>query len=129
MEGCGQWFGGSFDQQSVVVPRINVPLTAQQFMHLQDMHSPHTYSDESGLNIFLNVRQYSAPCRFDPPSLNIHCEGVIGPRNFKLGGVIEKSYGFTFVGPVSMETLLTFEPEVLLKSQKIYFFPRFHFFS
>ena len=53
---------------------------------------------------------------FDPPSLNIHCEGVVGPRNFKLGGVIEKSYGFTFVGPVSMETLLTFEPAVFYKN-------------
>ena len=39
---------------------------------------------------------------FDPPSLNIPYEGVVGPRNFKLGGVIEKSYGFTFVG-CSME--------------------------
>ena len=56
---------------------------------------------------------------FDPPSLNIHCEGVVGPRNFKLGGVIEKSYGFTFVGPVSMETLLTFEPAVFVKITKI----------
>ena len=24
---------------------------------------------------------------------SIHCEGVVGPRNFKLGGIIEKSYG------------------------------------
>ena len=56
---------------------------------------------------------------FDPPSLNIHCEGVVGPRNFKLGGVIEKSYGFNFVGPVSMETLLTFEPAVYVKITKI----------
>ena len=59
------------------------------------------------------------PVHFDPPSLNIHCEEVIGPRNFKLGGVIEKSYGFTFVGTVSMETLLTFEPEVFVQITKI----------
>ena len=52
------------------------------------------------------------PVHFDPPSLNIHCEGVVGPRNFKLGGVIEKSYGF-------METLLTFEPAVFVKITKI----------
>ena len=72
---------------------------------------------------------------FDPPSLNIYCEGVVGPRNFKLGGVIEKSYGFTFVGPVSMETLLTFEPAVFVKITKILtspiyipalFFPSYH---
>ena len=48
-------------------------------------------------------------------SLNMHCEGVIGPRNFKHGGDIEKSYGFSFVGPVSMEMLLTFESEVFVK--------------
>ena len=52
------------------------------------------------------------PVHFDPPSLNIHCEGVIGPRTSNLVEFIEKSYGFTFVGPVSMETLLTFEPAV-----------------
>ena len=59
------------------------------------------------------------PVHFDPPSLNIHCEGIIGPRNFKLGEVKEKSYGFSFVGPVSMETLLTFKPEVFVKITKI----------
>ena len=46
---------------------------------------------------------------FDPPCLNIHCEGIIGPRDFKLAEVIKKSYGFPFVRPVSMETLLNFE--------------------
>ena len=35
---------------------------------------------------------------FDPPCVNIHCEGIIGPRDFKLGGVIKKSYGFPFLG-------------------------------
>ena len=58
------------------------------------------------------------PVHFDPPSLNIHCEGVIGLRIFKLGGVIEKSYGFSFVRPVSVETLLTFEPEFFVKITK-----------
>ena len=69
---------------------------------------------------------------FDPPSLNIHCEGVVGPRNFKLGGVIEKSYGFTFVGPVSMETLLSFERAVFVKiltSPTSIIFPSYHIFS
>ena len=50
----------------------------------------------------------------------------------KLGGVIERSYGFSFVGPVSMEMLLTFQTEFLfVKITKILqglFFPRFHFF-
>ena len=31
------------------------------------------------------------------------CQGVIYHKDFKLGGLIEKSYGFSFVGPVSME--------------------------
>ena len=59
------------------------------------------------------------PVHFDHPSLNIHYEGVVGPRNFKLGGVIEKSYGFTSIGLVSMETFLTFEPAVFVKIKKI----------
>ena len=62
------------------------------------------------VNILMGIVHPGMAVHFDPPSLNIHCEGVVGPRNFKLGGVIEKSYGFTFVWPVSMETLLTFEP-------------------
>ena len=51
---------------------------------------------------------------FDPPCLNIHCEGVIGRKDFKPGGVNKKSYGFPFVGPVSMETLMTFEPKCFI---------------
>ena len=52
---------------------------------------------------------------FDPICFNIHCEGVIGLRDFKLGENIEKSYGFTFVGPVSMEMPLTINPAVFVK--------------
>ena len=37
--------GNSFDQQSVVIPRIRINLTAQQFVQLQDMHSPLEHSD------------------------------------------------------------------------------------
>ena len=72
------------------------------------------------------------PVHFDPPCLNIYCGGVIGLRDFKLGGVIQKSYGFSFVGPVSMETRLTFEPKVFVKFTKIlsssreFFFPMLH---
>ena len=52
---------------------------------------------------------------FDPPCLNIHCDGMIGRKDFKLGRVIKKSYGFPFVGPISMEMLLTFELNVFAK--------------
>ena len=79
--------------------------------------------------IIIDIVHPGMPVHFDPPSLNIHCEGVVGPRNFKLGGVIEKSYGFTFVGPVSMETLLTFEPAVFVKITKILTSPTSIIFS
>ena len=38
---------------------------------------------------------------------NVHCETIMCYGVFKLEGSLEKSYGFTFIGPVSMETLLT----------------------
>ena len=69
------------------------------------------------------------PVHFDPPCLNIYCGGVIGLRDFKLGGVIQKSYGFFFVGPVSMETRLTFEPKAFVKFTKILTSPREQIFS
>lgn len=54
----GYLFSSSFDQPSVVVPRINVNMTAEQFFHLQNMHSPHQNSDHGGIDIFMNVKQY-----------------------------------------------------------------------
>ena len=69
------------------------------------------------------------PVHFDPPCLNIYCGGVISLRDFKLGGVIQKSYGFSFVGPVFMETCLTFEPKVFVKFTLVLennFFPMLH---
>ena len=50
-----QCFSGSFDQHSVLVPRIRLPFTTQQFIQLQDMHSPYGQSDQGGI---VNVRQY-----------------------------------------------------------------------
>ena len=57
-ENSGYCFTASFDQPSLVVPRINVPLTAQQVADLQHLFSPLAQSDECGIHIFVNVKQY-----------------------------------------------------------------------
>lgn len=51
-------FTSSFDQQSVTVPRIDLPLTPHQRSYLHQTFSPLANSDENGLDIFINVKQY-----------------------------------------------------------------------
>lgn len=58
VEDCRHLFGSGFDQGSVVIPRINISLTTQQFVLLQDMYSPLEHSDEGRMDIFVYVRQY-----------------------------------------------------------------------
>ena len=56
---------------------------------------------------------------FDLLCLNKHCGKGICHRDFILSESEENSYGFNFVGSVSMETLLTFDPKVFVKTLKI----------
>ena len=51
-------FISSFDQQSVFVPRIDLPLTPQQRSFLQVTYLPHSNSDVNGLDIYGSVRNY-----------------------------------------------------------------------
>lgn len=57
-EDCGLCFSTTFNQLSLVVPRINIQLTSQQLTHLQNMFLPLAHSDEGGVDIFVNVRQH-----------------------------------------------------------------------
>ena len=49
---------------------------------------------------------------------NMHCMTIICHRHFKLGESLQKSYGFTFVGPVSMETLLIADSAIFCETHK-----------
>ena len=51
----------------------------------------------------------------DHPHLNKHYRKTVCARDFKLFARDHNSYGFTFVGSVSMETLVTFELNVFMK--------------
>ena len=62
-------------------------------------------------------------------SLNKHCGKTFCHRDFKLCARDHNSYGFTFIGFVSMETLVTFEPNVFVKLTKILTSLRQIFFS
>ena len=68
-------------------------------------------------------------CTFDLLSLNKHCGKTLCHRDFKLLARDHNSYGITFVGFVSMETLVTFELKVFVKLTKILTSPRPIFFS
>ena len=61
---------------------------------------------------------------FDLLSLNKHCGKTLCHRFFKRFARDHNSYGFTSVGFVSMETLVTFEPKVFVKLTKILTSPR-----
>ena len=56
---------------------------------------------------------------FDLLCLNKHCWKVFCHKDFKLPESDRNSYGFPFVGFVSMETLLTFDLELFVKISKI----------
>ena len=60
--------------------------------------------------------------------INVYCERIIRHSVFKLGGSLENSYGFIFIGPVSMETLLTAESVIFVKITRILSTPHYVFF-
>ena len=66
---------------------------------------------------------------FDMLCLNRDCGQVFSQNDFKLCESEENRYGFTFIGFVSMETLLTFEPEIFMKTSKYLTTPTVKLFS
>ena len=67
-------------------------------------HTCHSSIVHPGINV-----------HFDLLCLNKQCGKGICHRDFKLSESEENSYGFTFVGSVSMKTLLTFDPKIFAK--------------
>ena len=65
---------------------------------------------------------------FDHPHLNKHNGKIFCARDFTLFARDHNSYGFTFVGFVSMETLVTFELIVFMKINRNLTSPRRKFY-
>ena len=65
---------------------------------------------------------------FDYPHLYKHYRKTFCARDFKLFARDHNSYGFTFVGFVSMETLVTFELHVFMKINRNLTSPRRNIF-
>ena len=54
----GTPFANTFDNPSVVVPEIDLHLTPQQLVQLQRTYSPLQHSENGGVDVYINVRDY-----------------------------------------------------------------------
>ena len=56
----GSFFSSTFDCPSVVVPGIDLSFTHDQRALMQQMYCPLEHSNQGGMDIYINVRQYIA---------------------------------------------------------------------
>ena len=56
----GSLFSSAFDHLSVIVPQIDLPLTSDQLHNLHQTYNPLQPSDQGGMNIYVDVREFIA---------------------------------------------------------------------